>query len=698
MSSTIEVEIKLSKNPAQQDLASFIKSIESITAEMKEAEGGLKGFSSGFKDAAESVKDLREIYKEVEELDKHFKKTFLTTKHKWKEVGKDIKDGLKDGLKELKNLPKTLSELEFSADKMGKAIKGGWKSLTSAGSSLAKNHPALVLTAAFEGVNQSIEAIKEGYAWLKAHNQSVVSNKNFVSSLDNYKSNVLADIEAKEKAGTLSSDDARRLRNFIEAKSKLGAEETDRALRIASGKLTQQNGELIKQQQKAAADVLVQQAVDKINAAAEDNARSEQLHREQLQLDQDYAEQKIDLEQYTKERLLNVRQQANIEIQRLNRAQADDSAQEKARIAGETQVILERLKTTEFEIERDHQSRKKEQEEKARQEANQRQQEALDKAEKLAEQLNELTDEEGRIRTSAHQKGEAAAEKQRQKLAEILKALEAIKSTYPALEGLDEQILKAKQALVAPAAPPPSAPQSGSADSAPSVAGGNLASPGVAAGSASTGAQDAHSQIPAMIQQVEELDNKWKGLGTSVSDVLNNGIKSAVQGVSDSIMGAIEGTATWGQTFAKIGRQIISNLIQIFTQWIIQELILDNVQELLSTKKKTRAISEAGAKAPNALMDSISSWGVAAAVGVAALIAAMAAIGGFAQGGLIGGGEQLIRVNERGPEFVIPAQRVNEFGAGFFEASVHALFEGSLANSFCCRAWKRAASILMDAI
>ena len=60
-------------------------------------------------------------------------------------------------------------------------------------------------------------------------------------------------------------------------------------------------------------------------------------------------------------------------------------------------------------------------------------------------------------------------------------------------------------------------------------------------------------------------------------------------------------------------------------------------------------------------MESIKSWGVAAALGVAGFVAAMAAIGGFAEGGLVRGGEQIIRVNERGPEFVMPAEHAAIF-------------------------------------
>lgn len=47
------------------------------------------------------------------------------------------------------------------------------------------------------------------------------------------------------------------------------------------------------------------------------------------------------------------------------------------------------------------------------------------------------------------------------------------------------------------------------------------------------------------------------------------------------------------------------------------------------------------AKAPGAILSSISSWGVAAAVGVAAIVAAMAAFGGFADGGYTAKGAKM---------------------------------------------------------
>jgi hypothetical protein len=96
-------------------------------------------------------------------------------------------------------------------------------------------------------------------------------------------------------------------------------------------------------------------------------------------------------------------------------------------------------------------------------------------------------------------------------------------------------------------------------------------------------------------------------------------------------------------------------------EWIVGRALIAAKEILFSSK-------EAAAKAPSALMTSITSYGVAAIVGLAALTAAMAAMGSFASGGYTGTGERFEPAGlvHRG-EFVVPADRVQEFGVGFFE-------------------------------
>lgn len=171
-----------------------------------------------------------------------------------------------------------------------------------------------------------------------------------------------------------------------------------------------------------------------------------------------------------------------------------------------------------------------------------------------------------------------------------------------------------------------------------------------------------------------ELGEQFNEIGASIADVLVNGIGSAIKTVSDGIWQVIDGTATWGQLFTQVGRQVISGLIQI----AIQELILDNLKrgiamawKAFTSAMRVADVAEANAteaaKTPalavNATMASISSWGVAAIIGVAAIAAVLATMGAFEKGGVVHGGEQIIRVNERGTESVLNARATSMLGA-----------------------------------
>jgi hypothetical protein len=128
-------------------------------------------------------------------------------------------------------------------------------------------------------------------------------------------------------------------------------------------------------------------------------------------------------------------------------------------------------------------------------------------------------------------------------------------------------------------------------------------------------------------------------------------IQSAVDGIAGSIGGLIRGTMTWGQALQNIGSSILNGVIdaiaKMFAEWIVGRLAVKAV-EIASSG------AEAVAKAPGALMTSISSFGVAAALGVAGLIAAIAAISGaFAEGGRPPSGRPAL-VGELGPELFVP--------------------------------------------
>jgi hypothetical protein len=191
-----------------------------------------------------------------------------------------------------------------------------------------------------------------------------------------------------------------------------------------------------------------------------------------------------------------------------------------------------------------------------------------------------------------------------------------------------------------------------------------------------------------MSEGLEALGDQFEDIGASVADVILNGIGSAIDTVAEGIWQVVDGTATWGELFQQVGRQVISGLIKI----AIQELILDNLKKTLMygwfafksafLAKDVAATNAAeAAKTPalaaNATLASISSWGIAVAVGVAALAAILATIGAFEKGGVVKGGEQIIRVNESGTEAVLNARATALLG----EDTINSLNAGEMPDA-----------------
>lgn len=175
-------------------------------------------------------------------------------------------------------------------------------------------------------------------------------------------------------------------------------------------------------------------------------------------------------------------------------------------------------------------------------------------------------------------------------------------------------------------------------------------------------------------RNLQDMEDKFAHFGSQVADILTNGIGRAVDTVADGMWQVIDGTATWGDLFRQVARQAISDLVKV----AIQEVVLANLKKgLLATWKaiqsafRTADVAEANATeaaktpalATNATLASISSWGVAVAIGLAAIAAVLAGVGAFEKGGVVEGGKQTIVVNERGQEAVLNARATAMLGA-----------------------------------
>lgn len=180
------------------------------------------------------------------------------------------------------------------------------------------------------------------------------------------------------------------------------------------------------------------------------------------------------------------------------------------------------------------------------------------------------------------------------------------------------------------------------------------------------------------------LQNQFGTVAQQMAQTFADVFNAATASISGSIQGLIYGTMTWGAALANIGTGIIKSLIQSFADmvasWIMSHVIMKGVLTAWGAFKalfvaKDVAISNAGeaAKTPalasNATLASISSWGIAVGVGLAAIAAVLAATGAFKEGGYTGDGNpnDVAGIVHRG-EYVVPADAVDRIGVGTLEA------------------------------
>lgn len=185
---------------------------------------------------------------------------------------------------------------------------------------------------------------------------------------------------------------------------------------------------------------------------------------------------------------------------------------------------------------------------------------------------------------------------------------------------------------------------------------------------------DPYSYRDQMLATMTELENQMGTTAQSVARQFGNVIGNAIDGVQQGIEGLIKGTMDWGDALRNIGSSIINGVIsaisRMFAEWIVKRALMAAKNIAFSTSE---GAADAAAKAPGALMSSISSYGVAALVGTAALIAAIAAIGGaFAEGGIVRGPggpkDDAILARLSNGEGVLNAAAVRHYGAGVVNA------------------------------
>jgi hypothetical protein len=172
-------------------------------------------------------------------------------------------------------------------------------------------------------------------------------------------------------------------------------------------------------------------------------------------------------------------------------------------------------------------------------------------------------------------------------------------------------------------------------------------------------------------------------VGTT-ADQVAEGIKrtlgQAVSSITDGITGWIDGTLSFGDAAAQIGRGILDamlrTVVEMGVQWLVNKALVLTGMTAIETAADANRVARVAkenaaeaatlpAKTAGAVASGISSYGVAIAFGAVALAAILAAFGAFETGGIVHGGEQLIRVNEKGTEAVLNNRAYRTFGETF---------------------------------
>jgi hypothetical protein len=157
--------------------------------------------------------------------------------------------------------------------------------------------------------------------------------------------------------------------------------------------------------------------------------------------------------------------------------------------------------------------------------------------------------------------------------------------------------------------------------------------------------------------------------GEQVAQAMQSTLGATVQGISQGIYGWITGAESFGDVLRNLGGTILQTMLQTIVQMGVQWLVVSAIAKLgmLSTfalgtslrkAETTDVIANETAKTPsimtNAAGASVSSFGIAAALGLAALLAVMVAFGGFREkGGEARAGRAYI-VGEKRPEVFVP--------------------------------------------
>lgn len=199
---------------------------------------------------------------------------------------------------------------------------------------------------------------------------------------------------------------------------------------------------------------------------------------------------------------------------------------------------------------------------------------------------------------------------------------------------------------------------------------------------------DPNSWLAQWTNAMTTLQGRFVSWAAETAKIFVDGMTSAVDTVSANMSRVLLGTEAWKTAMYQIGQSILTgitqnvikmglewvmNLDMMVAKWIVSQFTMAGAstaaRQTVMASNVTASTTEAAAAAPNALLHSIETFGVAAIIGAAAFAAAMAASGGFAEGGYTGDGGMYdpAGIVHKG-EYVMPASTVQRIGLDRLDA------------------------------
>lgn len=149
---------------------------------------------------------------------------------------------------------------------------------------------------------------------------------------------------------------------------------------------------------------------------------------------------------------------------------------------------------------------------------------------------------------------------------------------------------------------------------------------------------DPESWKQQTLKSFVDFRNQLGTMAQSIGAVFVSPIKGVFDGLQSSISGLIQGTMTWKQAMANLGKTILESVAQAFAQLIAKAIVMFLILKPLSLIP-----------------------GVGSFIGAAGFLG-----GGKASGGPVGTG--LYAVGEQGTEYVVNNPTLARFGTGFFDS------------------------------